>query len=36
MDCTQSTLAQQALPRSHHTAMQDITVIGASGLPQLN
>ena len=29
MDCTQSTLAQQALPRSLRTAMQDVTVIGA-------
>lgn len=29
MDCTQSPLAQQALPRSRHAAMQDVTVIGA-------
>lgn len=29
MDCTQSPLAQQALPRPRHAALQDVTVIGA-------
>ena len=29
MDCTQSPLAQQALPRPRRAAMQDVTVIGA-------